>query len=239
MGKYVLSIDNKINGGPLRSLPSANAEKENETLYNADNIFPEILIISHPRSGTHLLESFLKSHSVINGKGVIIVRYEENGVMGKNKKSQINVGILMYEHISTFEKLGGILKKHKIIHLIRNSKDVALSILQMRADKIIQSTRYKAHYIEDEIIPKRGEINYSKKELLIMEKMIEYRQKKYSEELNRTGCLEITYESIAPGNKTNKELDKIITKKIFDYLEIKIDDNCVLRTKYIKTGING
>jgi hypothetical protein len=214
------------------------AEMEIEVPYNTNNILPEILIISHPRSGTHLLESFLKGHPMINGRGVIIVKYEEKGIIETNKIFKFNVGILMYEHISTFEKLGGILKKHKIIHLVRNSKDVALSILQMKADKIIQHSNYVAHHKENEIIPIRGKIIYSKKQLLIMERMVEYRQKKYSEELRKFGCLELSYESIAPNNTTVKELDKKISKAIFDYLGIKIDDGCNLQTKYVKTGIN-
>lgn len=228
---------NKKDGASI-PFPAIKEEGEIEALYNADNILPEILIIGYQRSGTHLLESFLKNHPLINGRGEIFLKYEQNGRIEKNKESKINVGILMYGQMSAFEKLGGILKKHKIIHLVRNSEDVALSLLQAEADKKIQGSDYKAHYKENEIMPEHYKIKYRKALLLIIKKRIYAKQRKYSEELSKSGCLELTYESIAPNNKTVKELDKNLTKMIFDYLEIKIDGACKLQTRYIKTGIN-
>jgi hypothetical protein len=220
------------------NVENTTADVETKKAYNADDLLPEILIISHQRSGTHMLESFLKSHPMINGKGEILLKYETSGLLEKNQQNKKNVGILMYGQMNTFERIGGILKKHKIIHLLRNPEDVALSILQMKSDKEIQKSDYKAHYKENETIPKRNNLKYSKLELLILEKMIAYKQIKYSEILSKIGCLEITYESMAPNNKTVKELDGKIAKRIFEFLDLKMENPCKIQTRYIKTGIN-
>jgi len=75
-------MDNKKDGASI-PFPAIKAEGEIEALYNADNILPEILIIGNQRSGTHLLESFLKNHPLINGRGEIFLKYEQNGRIEK------------------------------------------------------------------------------------------------------------------------------------------------------------
>jgi hypothetical protein len=102
-------MDNKKNGvsGPTSFINS-------EVPYNADNILPEVLIISHPRSGTHLLESFLECHPLIHGRGEIFLTYQRNGIIEKNQGSKINVGDFnVRTNGGLFKKLGGILKNHK------------------------------------------------------------------------------------------------------------------------------
>jgi hypothetical protein len=90
---------------------------------------PEVIILSHQRSGTHFFQSCLMSHPKIRGRGECFDRYEkarlsrvecgsEDLALFRNESGKINVGILMYNQIPSFESWFGVLRGYKLIHLI-------------------------------------------------------------------------------------------------------------------------
>ncbi|HEY4789022.1 MAG TPA: sulfotransferase domain-containing protein [Bacteroidales bacterium] len=197
-------------------------------------LLPEALILSTQRSGTHLLESFLTKHPQIVGQGELFNRYHKLGILERKVEGKLNIGILMYNQMYIFEKLGGAFINHKIIHLIRNPYNVALSRLQMTADKAKQGNLYKAHYHNHESINERGVPDLSK--LIELTNEINAVQQKYIELLKDTNHLLIKYEDFVKNDENAVELDEDVQSKILQFLCLE-NVSFKLYTTYIKTGI--
>ena len=203
---------------------------------------PEIIILSTQRSGTHLLESFLTKHPRINGKGEMFLRYKRTGILKENDDNKINVAILMYSEINVFLNLGGGNYFPKIIHLIRAPYQVALSRLQMQADKLQLGDKYKAHCkVSDlqkpEIIEKLNRRN--KPDLSTVESLsaaILKNQTKHISLLEKVHHLQIDYNEIAQNGKSAEYLNEDTQRKLLAFLELP-DEGIRLYTTYFKTGI--
>lgn len=206
------------------------------------NHLPDFLIFSTQRSGTHLLESFLKGHPQVNGRGEFVLRYKRTGILEKNIENKLNLGIVMYNQMDVFQHLNGSLTAGKIIHLLRNAEDVALSQRQMHADKMKFGSSYKAHHsakadAKDNYIY----ANRDKVSILELQERIEHiksQQDYYCSALRPIPHLEIHYEDFVPHNTSVAILNKITFEKISDFMGLKKIPNKNLRTDYIKTGIN-
>jgi hypothetical protein len=128
----------------------------------------DVLILGHPRSGTHFLQSSLVSHPGIHGRGECFLRYqrfikEHDPAAAKsyskpfifnNKPGCLNLAILSYQSFPFFDRrLGRSLFASKIIHLIRDPFHVATSLVQMEADRTASGDKFKAHYRVNESLP--------------------------------------------------------------------------------------
>jgi hypothetical protein len=123
---------------------------------------PHAIILSVPRSGTHFLQASLASHPRIFSRDEFLVRYANNGsneldnLLGlryhayANKPSRLNIGIIMYENIQDYESFFGPLTETKIIHLLRNPLDIALSCLRMETDRKYYQNKFRKHYLQNE-----------------------------------------------------------------------------------------
>lgn len=205
---------------------------------------PEVIILSTQRSGTHLLDSILRKHPMIHGKGEMFLRYRRKGTLLNNVEDKINIGILMYSELSIFLKLGGGAYKPLIIHLLRNPYDVALSRLQMRADRLKLGNSYKAHCKINELekpevskrLKDRIEPDDSSIDSLVCS--IAENQQKHVLMLKNIPHLQINYEEIALDNESVTVLNKEVQKKLMIFLNLS-DDDFKLSTSYYKTGIVG
>ena len=117
---------------------------------------PDVVILSHPRSGTHFLEASLANHPKIHKRGECFLRYErliakerseQVREMQKfprrflrvltNRPNRLNIAILMYRKMSFFtDILQFSLADLKLIHLLRNPRHVAISCAQMETDRL-------------------------------------------------------------------------------------------------------
>lgn len=206
---------------------------------------PQVIILSTQRSGTHLLQSFLSRHPMINGRGEMFLRYMRTGNLDSNLDGRINVGILMYSEIAVFLKMVESLDNDldlKIIHLLRDPGNVALSRLQMEADKKMLGSSYQAHFHTTE-----QEDNYKKfinarkaldsSRLDVITKQVTHDQYQFTEMLKDTPHLQLYYEEIAPDNKPVEQLNKATRNKLFNFLGLDAGD-LTFYTTYIKTGIH-
>jgi len=214
---------------------------ENLDFSDRTKSFPEVFILSTQRSGTHLLLSCLNKHSKIHGRGEIFEKFKRGGIIEDNIPDKINIGILMYVHFDIYNRLGGDLKNHKIIHLLRDPLAVALSRLQREADKKKMGSIFKPHYHKDSpderklaTSSERGIVDTIKADKLAME--IESTQKKYINQLKNIPHLEIHYEELVPDNKGIEQLSPQISELLLNYLDLKNDVQSLFTT-YIKTGI--
>jgi hypothetical protein len=113
---------------------------------------PDAVILSHPRSGTHFLLSSLASHPKIHGRGEFIRRYQRgqrtdsDPPVFSNLADHMNIAIVMYVQAARFERLCCPFSNCKIIHLLRNPRDVAVSLLQMQVNKERLGSAFRAHY---------------------------------------------------------------------------------------------
>jgi len=122
---------------------------------------PDIIILSHPRSGTHFLEGSLGSHPKVHMRRACLLQYQRDSESKepqsrkrfKNKPGHINTAIVMYKQVELFEELCGPLSGVKIVHLLRDAEFVARSCVQYAANKLVYGGKVKAHYRLDETPP--------------------------------------------------------------------------------------
>ncbi|MEO6523832.1 MAG: sulfotransferase domain-containing protein [Mucilaginibacter sp.] len=202
---------------------------------------PQVIILSTQRSGTHLLESFLKHHPNLHGRGEMFLRYSREGFAGENVREKINVAILMYNQLKIFKNVGGELAACKIIHLLRDPKNVALSRCQARSDKAYYGDKYRAHLSVGEMsLEKR-----IKSDLRIPPDLHDFEQqaikilqeqKCISELLFAIPHLELHYEDFVSGEVSIDVLNVKTATMLGDYLSL---DAAYFqkKTSYVKTGI--
>jgi hypothetical protein len=119
---------------------------------------PYAIIVSHPRGGTHVLESCLASHPKIHKRSECVLRYKQLAGQKKlpralrdqriftNQAGRVNIAIVMYAELPLFEQLCGPVTRFKIIHLLRNPEAVARSFAQWEANKALYGNKARAHY---------------------------------------------------------------------------------------------
>lgn len=203
---------------------------------------PEVIILSTQRSGTHLLESFLVKHPMFHGKGEMFLRYTRSGVLLENVEGKINIGILMYSELPIFFALGGSNYNPKVIHLLRDPYKVALSRLQMEADKSQLGSAYRAHYFIDElsnpevkkILDERISPDLTRVESLAAS--IAESQQKHIRLLESIAHLQISYEEIVKDDESVHVLDKEIQRRLLSFLDVPAD-NTDWHTHFYKTDI--
>jgi len=206
---------------------------------------PQAIILSTQRSGTHLLESFLKKHPQVNGMGEMYLRYRRHGELSTNVAGKVNIAILMYSEMPIFLKLYE--EDHaeldcKIIHLLRDPQNIALSRAQMEADKKQAGAAYQAHYHKSDLetvnsnsVPKaRGIANLA--DLPQRVKEIVEEQQLYIDLLKPVEHLQLYYEEFVKDDQNVEELDEQVQKKLFSFLGLQ-DTGGRLFTTYIKTGM--
>ena len=194
----------------------------------------DVIIFSTQRSGSHLLQDLLNSHPDINIRGEIFLHYRKGIKLHPHVEGKVNIAILQYSQLESFYELGGDLKKIKIIHLLRNPLDVAISRLQLKVDREIdknisahhRSTRKKEY-------GKRGIIDEGLIDSEI--KRIELSYNSQKELLKNIDHLEINYEDFTNGGNNTEYLNDDIAKKILNYLNLKYHDR--LHTTLLITGI--
>ena len=183
------------------------------------NKFPQALIFSTQRSGTHLLLSFLNKHPNVHGRGEIFLKYKRTGQIEDNHPDKLNVAILMYDQLPVFKKLGGVLKDLKIIHLIRDCHFVALSRLQAQADKKKQGLDYQAHYHKEDPLKEQGIPELSRLDQLKNE--IDQEQRQFVKLLKNLDHLELKYEEIVQNDQSVEFLDQEVQQRLLRYLDLE------------------
>jgi hypothetical protein len=209
---------------------------------------PEVLILSYPRSGTHFLQSSLASHPKIHGRGECIMRFKRlisqqpkqeqsqnlpDPFIFTNKPNHLNVAILMYKLVDfATDEFGCSLTDFKIIHLIRNPKQVAYSNAQAGANRKSLGAKFKAHYRLHECLPPNSPISLQMVDKI--EKEVILLQKKYSKKLgSHPNVLTIDYETLTSGRQVNK-ISKEYASLLLNFLGLNY---APLRNSLRKTGI--
>jgi hypothetical protein len=194
---------------------------------------PEVIIFTIQRSGSHLLLDLLESHPDINGRRELFYnRTERRQLELPYVEGKVNVAILHYGQLDNFYYFGGELKKVKIIHLLRNPRNVAISILQLVADRKLNKN-IKGHQEVRKYYGERAEIDVSQLPDRIS-KTIE-KQNAEIEMLKDMEHLQIRYEDFVPDEKSIEYLDDDIAKRILDFIGLEYRDR--LRTKLVKTRV--
>ena len=209
-------------------------------------ILPQVLILSTQRSGTHLLQSFLSQHHNVKAHGELFLKFRRNGRLPAMAPDKVNVGILMYNQFPIFLEATKAVNESencKLIHLLRDPHDVALSCLQMEADKNMLRGEFRAHFVttdSDDIAQYIKPETRAKPDLLKLpakkQKTIE-QQNIFIEVLKDKEHLEVRYEEMAPCNAEVRAIDPWLQYKLFAF--VGLDDIPVDRsTPYRKSGIN-
>lgn len=200
-------------------------------------VFPEAIILSVQRSGTKVLLDALSSHPDIHGCGEMFANPNHPRIKSQRPcdPDKYNIGVLMYNHIERFLKLGGDFNNIKIIFLTRNPRNIAISRLQLEGDRR-NDPNFNAHLIRnfrESYYNKRASLSENKiheNQLIItrfqnIEKSI----------IANTDYLHVNYEDFVKEEQNIEYLDEEVAKKILGYLDLEY--NGILPTRYIKTGI--
>jgi hypothetical protein len=120
---------------------------------------PDSIILSHQRSGTHFLQASLSSHPAIHGRDEFLMHFrcpasrpgrEHDAKLIsydlRNRPGFHNIAIVMYSQVELYEQHIGSIFDVKVIHLLRDPRDVARSYAQMMSDKGVLGIKYRPHY---------------------------------------------------------------------------------------------
>ena len=219
------------------------------TMSDANQVFdlPQIIILSQPRSGTHFIETALASHPDIRPRGECFLRYKRymdalavdksaivpHAHVFHNSPCRTNVGILMYNMIGFFESTWGSLTSQRLIHLLRNPKDIAASVAQKLVDSNYYKDSYRSHYRITHTPLLHQPIDRSL--AAAMEKSILIQQRHYINELaTYPHVLTVDYDLIT-GNQQTFELDDGIATMLLGFIGISYHK---LTTNLLKTGVS-
>jgi hypothetical protein len=205
---------------------------------------PDAIIVAHPRSGTHLLQSALSSHPKIHGRGECVLRYaRRNKVLESqipfiwketfwNKPDHCNLAIVGYAMVDLFEVLCSPIENHKVIHLIRNPSGVARSLARMTAEQTALGSKFKAHYRVNELLPKSPQLPQEEIDRCICKIICD--QNKFRSKLNaHSNTLTVTYESLTD-DKEISQIPILIASQLLRFLNVEYHD---LTTTLRKTGV--
>jgi hypothetical protein len=192
---------------------------------------PDVIIISHPRSGTHFLAASLASHPTIHSRGECVQWYTRNvknpsmikkGIerhQATNKPGKINIAIVMYCHIEAYHRLCGQIAPSKVMHLLRNPENIARSVLQAAANWHCYGDRYKAHCRVGETALPNAPIDTDRIESEA--RIIRRLQIQFSKHLQSfNDVLSITYEELT-GNQQTSKIPEATARKLLTYLNLE------------------
>jgi hypothetical protein len=197
---------------------------------------PQVVILSHPRSGTHLLQAALNSHPSIHGRGECVLAHMRGVIPNSkfifaNKPEYLNTAIVMYGYFNYFERVCGSIFNFKTIHLLRKPMDAALSLAQLEADKLHLGEVFSAHRRYSDPPPVHSPISRTRVAKLCARAT--QGQKRFTELLrHHTNILTVTYEELT-NNSEIQELPDAIAAQLLAFLSVKY---CRLTTTLGKTA---
>jgi hypothetical protein len=145
----------------------------------------------------------------------------------------VNIAIVMYQSLRLFGHLCGSLYDYKLIHLVRNPRLVAMSIAQMRADRLVYRDAYRAHEFVHEPAVSRVPFSWHVVERLVPQVAGAQRRflKRFRDHRN---VLSVNYEDLT-GNREVSRLPIESSRAVLRFLGLAFEE---LTTTLRKTGAN-
>ncbi len=157
------------------------------------------VILAHHRSGTHLLATKLASHPDISCSGE--PSYDYTGYLDElmAPEALLHGHIRMYKHPDVETILGG----HRILHLVRDPRQTALSVLVTKGIEAYSGGGYAPHYTKDyELV--RFPVPSGAVESRM--KQVQAQQVMWRQRLKGFGHLEVSYDEIVSGERDDELL---------------------------------
>jgi hypothetical protein len=192
---------------------------------------PYAIIVGHPRSGTHLLESCLGSHPKIHKRSECVLRYKllagdkkrlaelRKGYIFTNLRKSVNIAIVMYAELPLFEQLCGPIAGFKVIHLLREPLAVARSVAQWKANKAKYGKKARAHFKTNETpLPNAP---FKKASLRAIARQVKQLQDQHVALFaQHPATLTVTYEEFT-GNRQVDQLPEAFCQKILKFIGLR------------------
>jgi hypothetical protein len=192
---------------------------------------PDLLLLSHPRSGTHFLAASLESHPKLHSRGECFLglkcpaseteKINENikKFIFVNKPDKINIAIVMYRDVNILENLCGPLADFRVIHLLRSPDCVARSIVQAKANKKLYGKKHKMHYKINEEVPPNNFVEFDNLEEI--KAKIKKCQKEFCKRLkSHTNVLTVSYEELT-GNRQVNQIPEDFARRLLTFLNLE------------------
>ena len=190
-------------------------------LYYLQAAYRDFSIVSHVRSGSHLLATAMNSHPQICCQGellqVLMEPHKSYAPIVAIADGTINGGIIMYEHWHLAQALG--LVGSKSIHLTRNPGNVALSYIRNNEHLRMYGARHNPHVWRNSSAVAAMR-HFPVDEALLVErtKQVENAQKKFRM-LVPPAAIEVTYEELCSDRDVHS-LDQTAANRISEFLQV-------------------
>lgn len=188
----------------------------------------DFIIACHQRSGSHFLQTCLGSHTNISCFGEVVGAIASGReFIEETPRSNVRGAIVMYNQ---WERVIDQVHFDKIIHLVRDPKKTAYSVVRNRRDKEVRREAHRAHYRVGDPLPPLYDA--SSEEVMAWEGQIQS-SRTWFEDIHRGWpTLTVAYEALT-SDRSTEILPREETRRILDFLGVEYQD---LSTRLIKGG---
>ena len=209
-------------------------------------VSPEVLILSHQRSGTHMLLASLMSHPQVRSRGECVLGYRtcldnhdiatlmERAYIYSNRADRVNIGIVMYSAMAAFAELGGSLETIRKHPLLRDPHKTARSCLALRASRAADPS-VKSQYTLDERQP-TSHVSVDSAKIVALAGRIAALQAYYKSLLvYHPHVLSVSYEELTHDRQVNTVPEEVSDKLlVFLGLPLQVLTNPLQKTFHVR-----
>jgi hypothetical protein len=182
--------------------------------------YRDFAIVCHQRTGSHLLATALDSHPEIHCQGELLQLFLEPhklyAPVCQVATGVKNGAIIMYNQWEIALALG--LVPRKIIHLQRNSRRTAYSIIRDEQHLSLHGPRHRPHALRASGAQEARDYPVDEKQLSDLERLIAHAQQEFGRVLP-ADCLDISYEELCL-DRDVQQLEPTPAGRLIDFLGV-------------------
>jgi hypothetical protein len=190
--------------------------------YNLQLAYRDFSIVSHVRSGSHLLATAMNSHPQICCQGellqLLMEPHKPYAPVSELATGTVNGAIIMYEHWHLAAALGLI--PRKLIHLTRNPRKTALSFIRNNEHLKMHGAQHNPHAwrVSSGLLEMR---DYPVDEELLVQRIaqVEDAQQRFRR-LLPSPAIEVTYEELCSDLDVHS-IDQKAANRISGFLQVR------------------
>lgn len=191
----------------------------------------DFIIACHQRSGSHFLQTCLHSHTGIWCFGEVAnIALNKEQLIKHASQGRVTGGIVMYNQ---WERVADNVQFDKVIHLVRDPKKTAYSVVRNKRDKEIRRDEHRAHFRDGDALPPLYDA--PPEDVVEWENRIVSSRAWFEGIVEEWPTLTVTYEFLTQDRST-KILPREQAGRILGFLGVEYQD---LSTRLVKSGPPG
>ena len=186
----------------------------------------DFVLITHQRSGSHLLMDLLDSHPEVKMYGEVV----RSGTEPKRVAGKKTGAIVHYKQWERARKKID-LSATQVVHLKRDPTEVATSVVRNKIDSRTRGDRHQANYRAGDERPYHGEVDPD--EVESWRAKVDRLQREFTEFLSDHDVYTVTYEELTGGVEITEAPARVI-RPLLRFLGIEYDSS--LQTVLLKVA---